>query len=504
MTPNSTPVPSRSTIRRVLLGQLLFSAGHALTTGGFLYYFANPFFKGFAVALAVMQVTPEAAESLAIVTRWLVLRWGGRKTVWWVSLVLARLAALAIPGLVYVGMVPGTTGAIPAIILLLGLWYLLMGVSYTAYLSWLSDLVPEVQWGKMLGRRQMAISLVTVCMTYNAAAIMDRTQLWSASDKLNAYVVLFGLGGVLCFASILPLMGLRSGNHESGTKPAPLDDSQGCPSHAGPLTPALSPIVESSLAAALIMGEREQSPTGIDGPLRTRGPTPSLWQSIGPPLKLAFSDPLFRRFLFGCWQLSFFQGLTQTAQFQFSANVLKVSLLDYYSMLSVMLLLQIPLAAIGGWLVDRGHDRSLMVGGLLGLSTAMGCWWMATWYGPAWLMAAYVVWGLFGLVNVAQPSLGLKLAPRSDNSVQLSLFKQIGGLLAALAGMLGELVLDHFSTMKDLPPLEVFRWLFIVSGIGRATAALWYWKAGPPPAQRQASRAASAPGPERRPAESGG
>ncbi len=456
----SSPDPSRSIIRRVLLGQLLFSAGHALTTSGFLNYFANPFFKGLTVAFAVMQVTPEAAESLAIVTRWLVLRWGGRKTVWWVSLVLARLAALAIPGLVYAGMVPGTTGAIPAIIVLLGLWYLLMGISYTAYLSWLSDLVPEVQWGKMLGRRSMAISLVTVCMTYNAASIMDRTQLWSAGEKLNAYVVLFGLGGVLSLTSILPLIGMPGGRGSGVGSREPEGESL------------------SGQEPRAIRHE----PTSVAQPLTINHQPPSLWSSIGPPLRLAFSDPAFRRFLFGCWQLSFFQGLTQTAQFQFSVNVLHVSLLDYYGMLSVMLLLQIPLAAIAGWMVDRGHDRKLMIGGLLALSTAMGCWWMATWYGPAWLMAAYVVWGLFGLVNVAQPSLGLKLAPRSDNAVQLSLFKQIGGLLAALAGMLGGLVLDHFSTEKGLPPLDVFRWMFLVSGIGRATAALWYWKAGPPPA----------------------
>ncbi len=435
----SQSLMSRSVIRRVLLGQLLFSAGHALTTGGFLNYFANPFCQGFAVALAVLQVTPEAAESLAVVTRWLVIRGGGRKTVWWVSLVLARLAALAIPGLVYAGMVPGTSGAIPAIIGLLAVWYLLQGVSYTAYLSWLSDLVPEVQWGKLLARRSMAISLVTVCMTYNAAAIFDRTKLWPAGDKLNAYLVLFGLGGVLCLASILPLIGLRAGERVCEHSTSPPRDGQGCPSYI----------------------------------------TPTLWQSISPQIRLAFSDPTFRRFLFGCWQLSFFQGLTQTAQFQFSANVLKVSQLDYYGMLSVMLLLQIPLAGLSGWLVDRGHDRKIMVGGLVGLSLAMGCWWMATWYGPAWLMAAYVVWGLFGMVNVAQPSLGLKLAPRSDNSVQLSLFRQIGGLLAAVSGMLGGLVLDRYSQQGVMPPLEVFRWMFIVSGLGRATAAIWYWKTTP-------------------------
>ena len=439
--------PSRSIIRRVLLGQLLFSAGHALTTGGFLNYFANPFFKGFAVAFAVLQVTPEAAESLAIVTRWLVLRWGGRKTVWWVSLVLARLAALGIPALVYAGLTPGAAGAIPAIIALSGLWYLLQGVSYTAYLSWLSDLVPEVQWGRMLGRRSMAISLVTVCMTFSAAAIMDRIGLWSAGERLNAYLVLFGVGGALCLASILPMIGL----------------------------PAMR---------VSVRGSRELDGAILVGPPPSALPhaPPSLFASIVPSLRLSFSDLAFRRFLFGCWQLSFFQGLTQSAQYQFSANVLRVTQFEYYEMLSVMLLLQIPLAAIGGWLVDRGHDRQLMVGGLLALSLAMGCWVMSTWYGDAWLMAAYVVWGLFGLVNVAQPSLALKLAPRSDNSVQLSLFKQIGGLLAAVSGMLGGLVLDHFSVGQGLPPLEVFRWMFLVSGIGRALSALWFWKAPQPDA----------------------
>jgi len=420
---------------------MLFSAGHALTTGGFLNYFANPFFKGFAAWLAVMQVVPEAAESLAVITRWFVLKWGGRKTVWWASLLLGRLAALAIPGLVYLGMKPGSTGAMSAIIGLLGAWYLLQGISYTAYLSWLSDLVPEVNWGKLLARRSMAISLVTLCMTYNAAAVFERFKLLTAAEKLSGYTVLFGLGGALCLASILPVMGLPG--------------------------------------VVMRLGHDGEKGSGGEGETEGRAARPSLWASIGPQLRLAFSDTKFRRFLWGCWQLSFFQGLTQTAQFQFSANVLKVSQLEYYGMLSVMLLLQIPLAAWAGRLVDRGHDRRVMVGGLLGLSLAMGCWWMATWQvksglGASWLMAAYVLWGGFGMVNVAQPSLGLKLAPRSDNSVQLSLFRQIGGLFAAFAGMLGGLVLDHFSSKGSLPQLEVFRWLFVISGVGRATAALWF------------------------------
>ncbi len=450
----SATLTLRAIIRRVMLGQLLFSAGHSLTTGGFLNYFANPFFKGFAVWMAVMQIIPETAESLAIITRWLVLRWGGRKTVWWSSLVLGRLAALAIPGLVSLGMAPGSPGAMTAIIALLGTWYLFQGVSYNAYLSWLSDLVPEVNWGQLMARRSMTISVVTLCMTYIAAALLDRMKVLPTPEKLSGYMVLFACGGALCLASILPVMGLprvamrASGSCDGGT-------------------------------------------------VRDGDQAPSLWESIGPQLRLAFADDRFRRFVWGCWQLSFFQGLTQTAQFQLSANLLHVSQYEYYRMLSVMLVLQIPLAAWAGRLVDRGHDRRVMVIGLLGLSLAMGCWWMATWsaesgtpgegQGAAWLMTAYVLWGGFGLVNVAQPSLGLKLAPRSDNSVQLSLFRQLGGLLAGLAGLLGGLVLDRFRQGAGFSNLEVFRWLFVVSGIGRASAALWFWGGEPPRSEGESS-----------------
>lgn len=449
----TTLIATPTVIRRVILGQMLFSAGHSLTTGGFLNYFANPFFKGFAVWMAVMQIIPEAAESLALITRWLVLNWGNRKTVWWGSLVLGRLAALAIPGLVLLGMEPGSPGAMPIIITLLAAWYLFQGISYTAYLSWLSDLVPEVNWGQLLARRSMAISVVTLCMTYLAAELLDRVKGMPSPEKLSGYTVLFACGGVLCLASILPVVGLPS---------------------------------VTMLRAGMGQGEPETANASF-----------SLWDSIGPQLRLALTDTSFRRFVWGCWQLSFFQGLTQSAQFQLSANLLQVSQLEYYRMLSVMLVLQIPLAAWAGRLVDRGHDRRVMVWGLLGLSLAMGCWWMATWsvepnstrrgMGHFWLMTAYVLWGGFGLVNVAQPSLGLKLAPRSDNSIQLSLFRQIGGLLAGLAGMLGGLVLDQYRQGAKLPPLEVFRWLFLVSGIGRAWAAMWFIGTEPRIARFQSS-----------------
>ena len=417
------PISTAAIIRRVWFGQLLFSAGHALTTGGFLNYFADPYFKGLTLAFAVLQITPEAAESLSVITRWIVQRCGNPKTVWWVSLLLGRIAALIIPGVVFAGVIPGSPSAIGVIIGSLAIWYLLLGISYTAYLSWLSQQVPEVNWGRMLASRSIAISLVTIAMTGTASRLVDWTLRETGWGKETVYPVLFAVGGAICLLSILPLLAVPAGN---------------LPSPVG--------------------GEKQD---------RKRK---SSWEAF----RRAWDNISFRRFLLGSWQLALFQGLTQTAQFQLSKNILKVSLSEYYSMVSLMLLLQIPLAALSAWLVDRGHDRKVMVLGLLGLSLAMGCWVLAGWYGPGWLWAAYLIWGGFGLVNVAQPSLALKLSPRDDNALQLSLYRPIGGLLAAIAGLIGGAILSRYAEGTPLAPLVVFQVIFVVSGTGRAAAALWF------------------------------
>ncbi len=424
MPPPSPAIPPNPTaiIRRALAGQLLFSAGHALTTGGFLSYFADPFFKGAALSFSLLLVIPETAESLGILTRWVVDAAGSRKTVWWSGLLLGRAAALAIPLLVYRGMTPDSPFAVPTMLALVVCWYLLQGISFTAYLSWLSDLVPEVHWGRLLSRRSMAISLVTLVVTLVTAATFEAGSP-DPEAKLARYTILFSVGGGLCFLSLVPMIGLPE------------------------------------------VRRRDEF----------AAPQVGLLARIGE----AFRDPPFLRFLIGCWQLSFFQGLTQSPNFILSAKVLGVSQLHYYAMYSLMLVLQIPLAMLAGKWVDRGHDRKVMVWGVLGLSLAMGCWELATWFGPLYLIPAYVIWGSFGLINVAQISLAFKLAPRSDNTAHIAIYRQLGGMFAAVAGICGGLLMRHYTPKGGLPSMEVFRWLYLVSWIGRATAALWF--IGPKP-----------------------
>ena len=62
--------------RCVVASQLLFSAGNVLTTGGFLYYYANAAFTTTAFQFAILLVLPELAETAGLFARPLILRIG--------------------------------------------------------------------------------------------------------------------------------------------------------------------------------------------------------------------------------------------------------------------------------------------------------------------------------------------------------------------------------------------------------------------------------------------
>ena len=152
----STPVSLHSITRRVLVGQALFTAGHVRSTGGLLYYFANEC-QPAAVLRALLQCTPEVAESAGLFVRPLVRRLGGRKWTWMLTLILARVAALGVPLTAFPELRPPGVEPIWLIIGCVAVWYVCQGMAYIAFLSWLSDLVPNQSWGRFFARRNLAV-----------------------------------------------------------------------------------------------------------------------------------------------------------------------------------------------------------------------------------------------------------------------------------------------------------------------------------------------------------
>ena len=121
--------------------------------------------------------------------------------------------------------------------------------------------------------------------------------------------------------------------------------------------------------------------------------------------------------------------------------------------------------------------------------SALVFWLLATpehWW---WLFVAYFLWGGFAAANISGRNLALKLSPRSDNTTQLALFRQVAGLLAGLSGLLGGVWLDSLRESEFLIEwgsyrFESYQLLFVVSLFGRLTAVLWILPIQEPGARR--------------------
>jgi len=416
-----SPTPSLATVtRRVVLGQMFFTAGHALSSGGFLYYFANEF-RPSAALFALLQVLPEIAETAGLFVRPLIRRVRSRKRVWMAGLVLGRVAALGIPAMAFGELRPPEIDPFWIIVACVGVWYACQGLSYVAYISWLSDLAPEQRWGRFFAARQVGMLTVTLVAT-NVVALARERWLRELPDDARdwSFVVIFIAGGVLALLSIVPLLSL--------------------------------PDVAARTAASVL---------------------PS-WTM----LRAALADRSYRLFVVHGWWLACAQGLSQAALYKYQVDVLHLPISTYYALTSLMLALQLPLSFVAGRLSDRYGDRGPLLLALFAISPAL-LFWMAATPTTWWLLfAAYALWGLFGIVNLCQQNLALRLAPAGDNTLHFALFRQIGGLLAGLAGLVGGLWLD--SLLRESASVEIAGWawgpfeiVFVVSLLGRVTAPLW-------------------------------
>jgi len=420
---NSRSPETELIIRRVMLSQLLFMAGNSLTVGGIFNYFVSQFHPS-SFLLAAAMIAPETSQSLSVLARQISLRFPNRKRNWIVCLCVGRVFGMLLPlALLWPARDEQMFEPLLVILLCTCGWYVFQGISYVNYISWLSDLVPEVHWGKLFSRRQIAGLSVSLGMPI--VMLMLRRHFLKGlppeAERWSYSLLLIG-GGLITLTSIVPLLRFQD-------RPEP---SQ---------------------------ARREQMERGA--------------AVIKRRLTLSRS---FRFLLASRWWLAFFQGLTQAVIFKYSAGTLKISVETYTVLSGLMILLQMPLAFAGGKLSDAFQERRGMFWSMVFVSFAMLFWVMAkpeTWYLAG---CAYLLWGGFGMLNVCSQSLCLKLAPDSDNQGHLALYDQVSGLIAGLAGLLGGLWLDRLlASAEFLQPLHLtpFALIFLVSWAGRMTAALW-------------------------------
>lgn len=446
---DAQPEIAPDVVRRVVLNQLLWTAGSTLVTGGFLLYFARElgtvagYDRGtMAIVTACLLAIPETVGVAALLGRAIVRIVGSRKRVYIGCSIAARIVSVGIPLLAFPGLRPEGLNPLWVMIALLAVVEALQAVAYVAYLSWIADLAPEERWGRFFAIRNVAKMVALLFVPTTAGflrdtwrhgvpswittrlGIVDPPEWWTAGlsnhASLVAYVVAFGVGIGLLVLSILPMVRLPE---------VPLADE------ALPRTD---------------------------------------WQRAGE----AFRDPSMRYLLVHQWWLAAANGLTQVAFFEFLFRHLGFGLGPFYLLFVVMRLVKLPVSVwAGGW-CDAGEAKPTLVGSLLIASGALGLWLAATperW----WLVfGAYALWGTYAAANLAGRQLTLELAPRGDNTTHLALFRHIGGLCAGLSGLAGGFWLHHlqaieFSTTLAGYEIDPYRLLFAVSLAGRMTAVVW-------------------------------
>ncbi len=403
---------------------MLFQAGNSLTTGSFFNFFIYGF-QPSALWLSLFMIIPETAQALGVFIHRQFSFSPRRKRTWLIALGISRTFAFLVPlALLFPAGAKGNFGALAYLTICVTGWYVAQGVAYVNYLSWLSDLAPRRDWGHLFSWRQIGGLLISVVVPLGTLQLRNRI-LSPLPDEAErwSYAVIFTLGGLLVLASVLPLMSL-------------------------PERPAELPSKRHGICRAV----------DWDG----------IWQNRN-----------FRWLLASRWTLAVFQGLTQAVLFKYAVGVLKVSLPTYLMLISLMLVLQLPLAWLAGKFSDREQDRGALFCGLLLVSLAMPCWLMATPEHWQWLIPAYAFWGFFALVNVCGTNSCLKLAPAQENRTCLALYEQGSGLLAGVAGLIGGLSLDQLLSASASPTaaalstgMTPYHLLITLSWIGRVLAGV--------------------------------
>lgn len=440
-------------VRGVMWNQLLWTAGSTLVSGGFLLYFARELGDvaghdraTMGIVTAFLLAVPETVGIVALAGRAIVRRFG-RRRVYLVASLAARVVSVGIPLLAFAAFRPVGVEALWVMIGLLAVVEALQAIAFVAYLSWIADLAPEHRWGWFFAGRNVAKLLALLLVPTLGGFLRDawRNGLpdwlvarfglpsggwWETglSDEasLVAYVATFGVGIGLMLVSLVPMLRLPD-----------------------------VPIKEGDLP-------------------RTD------WQRV----REAFRDRSMRFLLLHQWWLAAANGLTQAAFFGFLFRVLGLGLGPFYLLYVVMRVVKLPVSLVAGRWCDDGAAKPTLVGSLLVAATGMGFWLAATpdrW----WLVfGAYFVWGSYAAANLAGRQLVLELAPRSDNATHIALFRHVGGLCAGLSGLAGGFWLDHliatdFSRTWAGWHLDPYRLLFAVSLAGRVTAVLWLWPVNP-------------------------
>lgn len=395
----------------------LWMAGHSLTSGAFLLYFASDL-KASATLIALLAAAPELVGLSGLASPLVWKLCGNRRVAWLIATLLARGVLLCVPFAGSPWLMATGLGGPWGLLAMVTLSQLFQGVATTLYFAWLSDLTPPSGWGRLFAGRNIASLLVQMIVPLGGALARDHwKRTLPASEMWLAYAVVFLVGSLLLLISLVPMLLVRD------------------PFSSG------RPQTRSALAD---------------------------WG-------LLLRDRATRRVLAHSWCLALANGLTQAVFFKYQIGVIGLSLTGYLLLFNLMLAVQLLGSGWAGRCRLAGDHRRVLFQATFITSCALPFWMLASadrWW---WLIGAFVCWGAFGAVNVAGPNLMLGFTTPGNTASALAMFRQVAGTLAGLSGILGGWLLDRGLTSwseSATAALWPYHLLFLISWLGRMLAAI--------------------------------
>ena len=414
-------LPLRGVTRRVVASQWLWTAGYTLTSGGFLLYFAKALGAN-GITITLLLALPEFVGVFALASRPILRFVGSRKRTFFIGTLISRACMLAVPVCGFTGFRGSAGPAFGTMVSFLAVTYAIEAVAYVSYVSWLSDLAPRENWGRFFAWRNIGKLAALLPVPVVAAYLREQ---WKKSgaveDALVAYEVVFMLGLALQLISLWPLLKL----------------------------PDLPMLRTESLPKLSLQMFRD-----------------------------AWRNRSMRFLLIHNWWLAFANGLSQQVFFYVVYQQLSLELAVYYSLTCLMRVVKLPVSWLTGLISDRVGDRALLIFGVVVASSGLVFWLFAENWGWKWLIPAYFYWGFFAAANIAGRNLALALSPEGDNTVHVGLFRQLGGFLAGVSGILGGLWLmslleARFQWTFAGCQIEAPHLIILISLLGRWTSVLW-------------------------------
>ena len=426
--------PSGAVIRRAMrlanANAGLWAVGNGLVSTTLVLYLADGLLSGgvaaHGLAVSFILAAPRLAGLLRLGVPAAVARWRHRKALCIATFVASSAVLLVVPVLAAPGRLGPSDVAIAALVTSWCIYHLLEYFAAIALWSWLGDITPRRVRGRLLGHRErwLVVGRIGGIAASALLAILWRRLLPQAA-KWEPLALSAAAGAALMIASVVPLM--------------------------------LMPGVEGSASA------------------RPRAP----WRT----LLRALVDRRYRRLIaFICW-FSTANGMTATAQSQYTIYVLGIPYVGTLSLLGMMHAGQSAIAPWMGRLVDRWGNRPVMLVSQLLVATGPLFFLFAT---PEWrwlLAGAYVVWIAYAGLNVGLDNIKLKLAPEDNNAPYIAMYQAASDLANGVAIIIGGLVLDRLKAGGS-DVVMLYAAVFLAGWIGRTLAAALLARIEEPGARR--------------------